>query len=211
MGQRQKLYVIGSLLGLLLFGLVLFFLSTPEGQAWDQALFFRIIALRTPGLNTLAEAITYLGNWQSMVVLSLLLLANGSWRKSYGIPVTGILVGITGVKVLLKWWIDRPRPEAVNFIIDQGGSSFPSGHAMTAMAVFLLLFVLLGRDGNLGKRKKPLMAVALVLAFVVGISRIWLGVHYPLDVIGGWCLAWTLLPLFIFGADHWQDDRKRDS
>lgn len=152
----------------------------------DTAVRESIYSLRNPGLNTLMETLTLLGNWQTITILCLLLLAYPQYRFDYGIPVSAVAVVSVAVNKLIKITIARPRPEDVAHLIDESGFSFASGHSASTMAVFLLLIYLIVRNGERGRKPKVLIWVLALAIPVVGFSRIYLGVHYPTDVLGGW-------------------------
>lgn len=145
--------------------------------------------LRRPWLTTIVRGITYLGNWQTIVVLCLALLILKPTRVTYGIPVS---VGAIFVTILNRWiksLVQRPRPDAALHLIEQGGFSFPSGHSITSMFVYGMLILLI-RTNVKNKRKANILTGLLAIPmFLVGLSRIYLGVHYPTDVLAGWCLG----------------------
>ncbi|MGQ0636710.1 MAG: phosphatase PAP2 family protein [Planctomycetaceae bacterium] len=99
------------------------------------------------------------------------------------------------VMQMLKTLIDRPRPEIVPHLARVTTASFPSGHAMLSAVVYLTLGALLARFVPQRRLKTYLLAVALFLTFLVGASRVFLGVHYPSDVLAGWTagLVWAVL------------------
>jgi undecaprenyl-diphosphatase len=105
------------------------------------------------------------------------------------------------VSVLLKGLFRRPRPDLVPHLVDAGLSSFPSGHTMNSATVYLTLGLLLAQVSSSRRLKAYLLAVAALLTFLVGVSRVYLGVHYPTDVLGGWSAggAWALLCWFVAG------------
>lgn len=148
-----------------------------------------IQGLRAPVLNTIAEFITYIGNWQSITIICILLLAFDKTRKTYGLPVTIVAVLSTVLNKAAKVLIERPRPDAANMLIEQGGYSYPSGHAATAIAVFLLLAYLICKNMKNRKKAGLFAALLILLGVMISLSRIYIGVHYASDVLGGFFLG----------------------
>ena len=109
--------------------------------------------------------------------------------------VLACTVGAVAINSTLKHVIDRPRPTVVPKLTDVRSESFPSGHSAMSAAVYLTLGGLLAQTVKQRRLKLYFMGVALLLAFMVGASRVALGVHYPSDVLAGWStgLAWSLL------------------
>jgi len=95
----------------------------------------------------------------------------------------------------LKWWFGRERPAIVPHLVNVGSASFPSGHSMLALVTYLTLGALLARFVQRRRTRTYCIVVSLLLALFVGLSRVYLGVHYPTDVLAGWSLglAWALL------------------
>ena len=104
-------------------------------------------------------------------------------------------LGGLGINVALKGWVDRERPDVVPHISSYvATSSFPSGHSMLSATVYLTLGTLLARFVGDYRLKVYFITLALLLTGLVGFSRVFLGVHYPTDVLGGWTagLVWAL-------------------
>lgn len=99
------------------------------------------------------------------------------------------------ISTLLKHLIDRARPDLVPHLSHVYTSSFPSGHSMLSAVVYLTLGALLTRLASERRVKLYFLAAALLLTFLVGVSRVYMGVHYPTDVLAGWTagLVWALL------------------
>lgn len=90
---------------------------------------------------------------------------------------------------LIKTAVQRPRPDDVVHLISEGGFSFPSGHSITSMFVFGLLIFLVRSNVRNKTAANVLTAVLSIPMILIGLSRIYLGVHYPTDVLAGWCLG----------------------
>jgi undecaprenyl-diphosphatase len=108
--------------------------------------------------------------------------ASGLWL----IPVTaGAMLLSHGLKALF----DRPRPDEVDHLVLVTSPSFPSGHALLSAAVYLSLAAMLGREIPRLALRRYLMALAVLLTLLIGASRVYLGVHWPSDVLGGWVIG----------------------
>jgi undecaprenyl-diphosphatase len=109
--------------------------------------------------------------------------------------VAGAVIGGSLLGGLLKGVFERARPDVVPHLVEVFDASFPSGHAMNSAVVFLTLGALLAR----AQEKRPvriyIVSVAMLLTLAVGCSRVYLGVHWPSDVVAGWCVggAWATL------------------
>jgi undecaprenyl-diphosphatase len=109
-----------------------------------------------------------------------------------------IFVAVAGGQVLsslLKVGIDRPRPELVSHLVTETSLSFPSGHAMLSAVIYLTLGSLAARFLHGRTTKIYVLSLAVLTTLLVGVSRIYLGVHWPSDVLAGWCagFAWAML------------------
>jgi undecaprenyl-diphosphatase len=125
------------------------------------------------------------------VVVYLLML-----RKHHAMwLVIGATAGGLMLSTILKQSFDRPRPELVPHLSQMYTSSFPSGHSMMSAIVYLTLGSLLAQITPRQRLKSYFIGVALLLTFLVGISRVYMGVHYPTDVLAGWTagLVWALI------------------
>lgn len=182
-------------------------LADAVGEGGTRAFDERVLlALRTPGdladplgprwLEEMMRDFTALG---STGVLSLMVLAVAGFlamtRK--GLAALAVLIAVVSGVLLsqtMKWAYARPRPELVPHGAEVYTASFPSGHAMMSAIVYLTLGALLARTQSGQAVKVYVLSVAVVLTMLVGVSRVYLGVHWPTDVLAGWALGgvWAL-------------------
>ena len=103
-------------------------------------------------------------------------------------------LGALGLSTLLKNTIDRERPDLVPHHTRVYTASFPSGHSMLAASTFLTMGALLARVQRRKRMKAYILLVAITATLLVGLSRVYLGVHWPTDVLAGWTAgaAWAL-------------------
>jgi undecaprenyl-diphosphatase len=144
-----------------------------------------------------AQDLTALG---SPTVLGLTVLAVTGYLFLHGLYRNGMFIFVASVggwvlNWLLKAAFARSRPDIVPHLREVMSSSFPSGHALTSAAVYLTLGALLMRIAEGRLAKYYCIVIAMLLTFLVGSSRVFLGVHYPTDVVAGWVigLSWALL------------------
>jgi undecaprenyl-diphosphatase len=149
--------------------------------------------------ETVAE-ITALGGFGVLVLVTLLatgfLLMQRKWFDALMVLIA--TVGGTAISEGLKVGFSRPRPDLVAHAVDVTSMSFPSGHAMLSAVTYLTLGAMLARAQQQRQVRAYVMGAAMLLALIIGASRIYLGVHWPTDVLAGWCLgaAWALLCWF---------------
>lgn len=171
-----------------------------------------LLMLREPG-NTadpigpgwLEESVRDLTALGGTTILTLVTLAVLVYLLLVGKRLTAfmVFVSVAGGTVLssaLKWGIGRPRPDLVPHGMEVYTASFPSGHSTMSAVVYLTLGALLARTQPRWRVKVFLLGLAASVTVIVGISRIYLGVHWPTDVLGGWalgagwaCLCWLAL------------------
>lgn len=178
--------------------------SAGGADAWDRSV---ILALREPGnladprgSGTIEEAIrdiTALGG-TTMVILAT--LAGVLAFVFHRLPRHALVLASTVLvawlsKEALKALYDRPRPDLVPHGSFVYSASFPSGHTTLSTATFLTLAMLIASLEERRRSKALVYAIAVFVLVGVGVSRVYLGVHWPSDVLGGWVLgaAWALL------------------
>jgi undecaprenyl-diphosphatase len=181
--------------------------SSSGLQSFDEAV-LRFIGehLRSPSWDFLAVDISSLGSLAVTVTLCVVSAALFLLSRD---PAAAIHLGITaagGFKIaaLAKQFVDRPRPEVITRLVQVGGKSFPSGHAVTAAAIYLTLAILASRYFRSNSARVTLFVLAGLVIALVAFSRLYLGVHYPSDVLSGALLgaAWALFLGALFSRQH---------
>ena len=161
----------------------------------DLAIYNLIIKLMSANTTAIMIFISFLGSAVTLITLSISLIILLKNKKN------AIYIGINLVLVFLfnrtlKTIIARPRPSLLR-LVPEDGYSFPSGHAMVAMGFYGFIIYLINKNIKNKKIKIPLIIILGLLILFIGISRIYLGVHYFTDVIGGFIIAIIYLKLFI--------------
>lgn len=153
--------------------------------------------LGPPWLEVVMRDFTALGGFAVLTAVTLLVVGYlALTRKRHAAWM--VVVSVTGgvlLSNLLKWGFARPRPDLVPHATTVYTLSFPSGHAMLSAIVYLTLGALLARTQSDVRVKAYLLGAAGTLTLIVGISRVYLGVHWPTDVLAGWTVGagWALL------------------
>lgn len=150
-----------------------------------------------PWLDGAMADVTALGGYAVLTLLvvfvALYLIAIG--QRHGAILVAGASLSGAFLSEQLKIGFARPRPDLVDHLVEVHSMSFPSGHAMLTATTYLMLGALLSRLHQSRRLKVLVMSYAVVITLLVGFSRIYLGVHWPSDVLAGWALgaAWAAL------------------
>lgn len=180
--------------------------ETLEGDAkrFDRALLLALRSATDPAdpigprwLDSSMRDLTALGGYS--VIVTIVILAVGylailrNWATVF--LVLASLAGGTLLNNVLKGAFGRPRPELVAHLVAVETASLPSGHAMMSAVTYLTLGALLARVQPWWPLKMYIMGAAVALTVLVGFSRVYLGVHWPTDVLAGWCIgtAWAML------------------
>lgn len=155
-------------------------------------------------LPEVGRDVTALGSAVVLTIVTALVIGFMLLRRRFRSAVLVLLATAGGYAInsALKEHFERGRPDVVAHLVEETSMSFPSGHSMVGAATYLTLGVLLGQTVARRREKIYFVATALLLSFVVGLSRVYLGVHYPTDVLAGWAagMAWAIL---CWGVTTW--------
>ena len=169
--------------------------SDPLGPAWVEEMFRDFTALGGVGVLTLFTLFSVAYLW-----------LQGLHRTSWYVLLA--IVGGLLLSTLLKAGFDRPRPDIVTHGSMVYTASFPSGHSMLSAVVYLTGATLLAMVHKTRQLRIYLIACAVLTTMLVGVSRIYLGVHWPSDVFAGWAAgsAWAACCWLLA---HWVRERRR--
>lgn len=183
------------LLCLFLFFYLIKLINQDSINTFDNFIYNYIKKFISPGATNFFKIITEFGNFTVMIpIIIIFYLFNKD--KSFNRYFTINLISVFASNFIVKSIIRRDRPLDINLIIENG-FSFPSGHSMVSFAFYgFIIYYLYYTD-----LKKPvkygLMAILGLIILLIGISRIYLGVHYASDVLGGFLLAFIYLVIYI--------------
>lgn len=210
--ERARTYLALAIVAVLLaaFGFVAGDVIEGETRWFDDAL---LLGLRVPGhpdtpigphwLLEAARDVTALGGYTVLTILVTAVVAYLLLTRQR-IPaalIAGAVISGTIISNAVKAFVDRPRPDLIH-LVEVTTPSFPSGHAMLSAVTYLTVGAVLAA----ATRDRPMQAffigLALFLTLIVGASRVYLGVHYPTDVLAGWSLgaAWALFCFILSNA-----------
>lgn len=184
---------------ILLFCMVLFFSILKDifrNEIWefDNQIYKYISKFISDPVTLIFKIITNCSSAVFVLILTMLIVFIPK-DKRYGKYITINLIIVTLLNQILKYIIQRPRPTEFR-IINESGYSFPSGHSMVSMAFYGFIIYLVYHNVENKKVKWFLCTILTMLIPLIGISRIYLGVHYTSDVIGGFCLSMAYLIIY---------------
>jgi len=192
------LWVLAILVGLAVLTALLGIGIRAWAPGFDLRTLQAIASHRDTTLTTIAGIVTGAGSFALLAPLSIAFLLLRRWKRPYDdIALLVIAAGSALLPIVTKVIVARPRPTVEN-LRHLTSLSFPSEHSTQAAAVYLTIAIMLSKDLNRGWRELAIV-IAVVIALAVAWSRVYLGVHYPTDVIAGLLLGWGWA-LLVF---HW--------
>jgi undecaprenyl-diphosphatase len=192
---RQNIIWIIAILMLIIAFVIMDELLDNEIYKFDDYIYRYISIIISPKMTVFFKMITNLGDATVVITTSILFLLFVK-NKIFGKIMIFNLAIITTLNVIIKNLVDRPRPTGFR-LIDESGYSFPSGHSMVSMAFYGLIIYLVYRYVKNINLKYILIAVLSILIILIGISRVYLGVHFASDIVEGFCISIAYLILFI--------------
>ena len=193
----KKRYIISGIF-FLLFILITVLMITNNTKIIDETIYNYIYSFRSNLLDTFFKTTTKCANTMTVIIMVFILLIFLGKENIYKLILTVTTTVLTNQG--LKHIIRRIRPEHIR-LIKENGYSYPSGHSMISIALYGLLIYLIYKNVKNKILKSLLIVILLVLILSIGISRIYLGVHYPTDVLAGFSIALPILILIVGKID----------
>ncbi len=212
----DKKRIIKIIVSVAVFAVIAWLMMSGRLEGFDLAVQKFFFSFRRDWLTTILVPFSYSGNWPLPAVICAVLLIVPKTRLSFGLPMSVTCLSCVGIYQALKYSFKRPRPNVSLHLLIQDGYSFPSGHSLTSLVAWtmlILLFAYYYRTGGASlpiykKHPQPAQAYirdngkrrlvsGLLIAYIVlmGLSRIYVGVHWPSDVFGSWVLGIAVIEI----------------
>lgn len=191
MKKNYKLIIF--ILFLIIFITLVIMICNGKISSFDDGIYKFIISFKSYYMTKFMKIITKFANTSTIIILCIASLSSLFKKYKGSIYLCLNIVLSTVLNLILKYCIQRPRPELGRRLIEEAGYSFPSGHAMASISFYgFLIFLILNSDFKMSSKIILTIILSLII-ILVGISRIYLGVHYPSDIIGGYLVSLCLL------------------
>ncbi|MFJ5624399.1 phosphatase PAP2 family protein [Peribacillus loiseleuriae] len=200
-----------SLISLIGFSFMAVLISGQHIVQFDQSVISFIQGFESSALTSIMKLFTFIGSFSVVLVIFLIALFVLYKVFKYRTELILLVVVIVGTPILnqvLKAIFHRTRPD-FHRLIEVGGYSFPSGHAMNAFAVYGILTFLLWRHIPTRLGRTVLIIISSLFIIMIGTSRIYLGVHYPSDIIGGYFASGFWLAIVIWFFQRYKEKQSK--
>ncbi|KMY54125.1 hypothetical protein AC623_09420 [Bacillus sp. FJAT-27231] len=190
-----------SLFCVILFGLIAMLISDQKIVMFDNTIISFIQELETPALTNVMKFFSFIGAGYPCILLTIaimLFLYTVLHHRKELILFIWVVTGSELLNLILKIVFHRARP-AIHRMVEANGFSFPSGHSMAAFSLYGIVAFLLWRHVKTSFGRSMLIGIGVILTGAIGVSRIYLGVHYPSDVAGGYLASGSWLTASIWG------------
>jgi undecaprenyl-diphosphatase len=198
-----------SVLCIIGFSFISLVISDHKILHFDSTVIAAVQGMESPGLTSVMKFFTFIGSAPFVTILSICLLFflyKVLHHRQELILFMGAIIGSAALNGLLKHLFHRLRPE-LHRLISVSGYSFPSGHAMTAFTVYGVMSFLLWRHIQTRWGRSLLIVFSIIMIVLIGVSRIYLGVHYPSDIIGGYFASGFWLSAAIWFFQFYKEKR----
>lgn len=169
----------------ILFIILSILMSVHALNNFESVFYYKLIGYMSPLLTIAMKAISYIGNTITVVLICIILTLHPKTRWKYGGISSVSVIASFIANMILKLMFARERPDIFR-LINETNYSFPSGHAMISTTLYSILGICIYKNIKNKTLKYILISICILIPFVMGISRVYLGVHYITDVMAGW-------------------------
>lgn len=189
--NKNILKIVAIVIALIVFfSIAISIKDSEEGVLFDEKIMEKVHVTTNPTMTTIMKGITFLGSSHFFfgfgVILLFMFIKKGYYKGI--IPLFLSIIGTYAGNAILKKIFTRTRPLKY-FLIEQGGHSFPSGHSMVSMAFYTTMTYLILENSHKKGRNIFIWILNFLLIGLIGFSRIYLGVHWPTDIIAGYIMG----------------------
>jgi undecaprenyl-diphosphatase len=209
--KQLTLALFISLLCAIGFGMIAVLVSDKKIAQFDSTIIAGIQGLESPWLTSIMKFFTFIGSGTPVAVIALLVLFflyKVLHHRRELILFIWVVLGTTFLNEILKTIFHRARP-TLHRIVEANGYSFPSGHSMSAFSLYGVIAFLLWRHLSTSISRGLLILFSIFMMIMIGVSRIYLGVHYPSDVLGGFLASGCLLAVSIWFYQRYMEKRSK--
>ena len=205
--EKNKILALVSLVSMVVLG---FFVTNIEGGLFGEEKIYELMggAYRTPIILSFSKFLAFIGSAKVLVPVIILAVVIGYYKKKKNL-VVGLILSSLGVFILnsvTKLFFQRQRP--IDFMLmEEVTTSYPSGHTMTNTCLYLFLAYYLSRYVY-PNQKKLIYFIAILCSFLMGFSRVHLGVHYFSDIVGGFLGAYGFFIITVLAVEKANIDKK---
>ncbi|MGG3306448.1 phosphatase PAP2 family protein [Paenibacillus lautus] len=196
---RQRWIFLISMISLIGFITLAALVKRQGLETFDMAIITTVQAWEQPLITDIAIGLSFIGSIGPVIMLCLIVIAVLYWVLGHRVEILLLIVVVFGssiLNVLLKWVFQRARPD-IHRLIEITGYSYPSGHSMAAFSFYSVLAYLLWRHIDSRAGRGTLLSISVVMILGIGLSRVYLGVHYPSDILGGYLAACAWLGFLV--------------
>ncbi len=187
--NKQKIWFVA--VPVILFTLLAICVQAKIAAPFEVWTYGEAVEAMSPIVTSVMKAITHVGDSIVVIIFCLALFIVPKFKKTIALPVAIAVFSSAILNIVLKHVFARTRPDILR-LINETGYSFPSGHAMINGSLYVMLILLSCRYFKSISIKVVLSIIWAVLTVLIGYSRIYLGVHYAGDVLGGWLFGFAI-------------------
>ena len=194
---------------LLLFSIIAILVNNNNNLVIDSKVYEIISKFEGNSITNVFKTLTYLGNAKMVAIFCVITLLLDKSKTKVALPITLAVMMDAIVNILLKNAFQRPRPSLEQLVLEKN-FSFPSGHAMVTATIFSMLIYLSYKYIKRKNMRICSCSVCILLIILVGISRIYLRVHYFSDILAGWTLGIVITLIIIYIMNIFEKNKSKN-